>query len=162
MGSVTAVLEETGDLSGELSVRPGESITYSLAASTETTEEFVGTILLQSSRNGGMSWETEVIADSTGSGTIKVDKTDIPGPRFRFKAVSMQEETTDLAASNPMDVTLADVDDNVREFRNRDGDLRILMSDDGVKLFGAVEIVGTAALPAGATLDGDDIAVVTT
>lgn len=124
MRSISQTFENSG-VTGILAVRRGESFDYSVTSSSAN-----GTMVLERSVTGGSTWqELERFTDSaSGSLVSEID----PPAWYRFRYIEAEEPEGEMA------VTLEDRDDVVREFFNREGALRLRITDAGLDFYGEI------------------------
>lgn len=135
MATISTDFTEAG-LSGELTLKPGQSATYDVAGT------YTGFVHFERSRNGGASWENVASAeDEAMSGTV-INETR-GTERFRFRAVDTDGETP---ITGTAETELADADDTVVELKTPDGRVYARVKDTGVEFPDAVSVAGATSL----------------
>lgn len=135
-----------------LTIRPGESVTYSATEST-----FVGVAFFERSANGGQSWETmEAATDASLTGGM-VTNNSTSDQAFRFRVT--QKGAT--AVSGTLAVSVAINVATLYEFKNRAGAVVFSITDEGISLLTRVNrkiIVNAAGQAKVGTTAGFEVA----
>lgn len=105
--TVTKDFTETG-AGTNLYVKDGDSITYAVSGT------FEGTVVLQKSPDGGLTWETVSSATEAASGTVVAETSNLGGLSFRFLCTDFTSGTIETSIS---DVTMSPI----QEFKNLNG-----------------------------------------
>lgn len=131
--SYTGAFSADGDLSGQVRLKPGQRVSYSVAAS-DTAVGFIGTAVLEKSEDGN-NWST--IRTFTGTLADALDDTPITGNfqnenmfkdmQIRLHLVNIDDENT----SDSLDYSIASLASTYKKAKLEDG---IIESSDGVTL----------------------------
>lgn len=129
MSTVSASFTAVG-LSAELTVKPGQSVSYSASGT------FVGTVKLESSKSGFQSVDV-VIASATAaaSGTYRNESTSDDRLRFRCSAYT----------SGTIVTSIADADDTVDTLRGSNGAVIATVRDAGIDFPGDITVAGAVS-----------------
>lgn len=123
-----------------LFVRAGESFTYDVSGT------FVGTVLIERTENGGLSYEpVGISATGSASGTV-VNYSNV-GANYRFRCSAFTSGTIVCA--------LADVSEISRSFKDQSGTSALDIVEGGVSLPGTLVVAGAAALGAVLSVTGE-------
>jgi hypothetical protein len=141
--------------SDQLLVRAGEQFDYSVTAAGG----FDGKVHLERSYDGGLTWEQVIpnIAASVASTRRQNEKA--KNCNYRFRCSLVEATLTGTAA-----ITLADVVENVKEFKNNSGAVVAAVTETGFKAevltIGSTDVTSTASelnILDGATLTVDEL-----
>lgn len=124
METVTKTFEAVGT-TNPLTIRPGESVTYSATEST-----FVGVAFFERSANGGQSWETiETATDASMTGGV-VTNNSTSDQAFRFRTTL--KGVTEMSGSLVVSVAVNAA--TLYEFKSRAGTVVFSITDEGISL----------------------------
>lgn len=116
-------------------LKDGRSFTYSVSGT------FSGTVVLEKSNNGGISYSPVTSATTSASGTVYAEQASNKGAflyRFRCSA----------RASGTIDTSLVEVAGQVKAFRDAKGANVLVINDDGIVVSGNVSASGSILAPA--------------
>ena len=128
-------------VSAELLVRSGEQFTYAVSGT------FVGTVVVESSNNGGLAYTPLVSATGSASGTVIVEDSARQNVRVRVRCSDYTSGTIVTA--------LADVADDagaIDAIRDAQGMVVFKAVDGGVKAPGTLEVTGASTFTGVATM----------
>jgi hypothetical protein len=126
MTTVTKIFAGVG-VTEVLTFKPGESVNWSITGS------FSATLLLERSKTGGLTWEVLQTKTAAATGTYANGSASDDWLRFRCSAYT----------SGSPNVSVSDADDLIQEWRDRNGNV-VLRITDGQVLIGE----GTSVRPA--------------
>lgn len=133
-----------------LAVLSGESFSYSVSGT------FVGTVVLESSSDGGQNWVAVLSATGSASGTL---------PNLTSKQVIYRFECT-AYTSGTVVTSVADADYEVYSFKDKHGTAVFTVNKNGVSVPGTFSVTGASTLTGDVavinTSQGTDIASATT
>lgn len=118
-----------------LFVRNNESFTYSVSGT------FVGTVVLEKSNNGGLTWTPITSATGAASGTVVVENTDGSAVVVRFRCSAF--------TSGTIVTSLVEVSETVQRFLNRAGDSVLTLTETGVSVPGTLDVTGVLTASGG-------------
>lgn len=130
MATVAASFTATG-VGARILVRHGEQFTYDVSGT------FVGTVVLERTRNGGVSWElTGISATGAASGTVLVETPDRAPAAYRFRCSAFTSGTIVTA--------LVDVTTEIfRSFLDNTGTSVLDIVEGGASFPGNVTVTGS-------------------
>src|SRR5687768_5609102 len=106
MATVSSDFTATGN-GNQLYVRHGEKFDYAVAGT------FVGTVVLEKSRDGGLNFEAITSATGSATGTVLVETPDRSGSIVRFRCSAF--------TSGTIETDLTDVSEVAQSFLDQDG-----------------------------------------
>lgn len=148
--AATITTNFTGTTSGaQLFLRDKDSYTYSVSGT------FVGTVVLERTQSGGLTWELVLATSSASSGTVQVDTKDGGAATYRFRASAY---TSGTIATSLADAT-AEVPQG-KQFYNSLGQSVGSITETGLSastlsVSGAQTFTGAAAFSAGVDITGN-------
>lgn len=120
--------------------RSGEGVVYSVSGT------FVGTVVLERSQDGGISWQTVLTATGSASGTHVVELPTGQTAAYRFRCSAFTSGTIVTSIADAADVAQSFVDD--------DGVAQLQIVNGGVVLPGTLAVTGAATLASTVAVTG--------